>query len=108
MGSGFGRQVDITKTTKGMRTVRILNEAAGKVGSVKRIEDRIAKEQVALGNVQYIADVVETLNTIGKPVVTENKMLNVQLENKEDGIATSAPVDKRKQPAKPRASKKVR
>jgi hypothetical protein len=62
MGSGFGRQVDITKTAKGMRTVRIINEAAGKVGSVKRIEDRIAKEQVALGNVQYIADVVETLN----------------------------------------------
>jgi hypothetical protein len=106
MGSGFGRQVDIIKTRKGMKTVRILKPEVGKVGTVKRLDDRIAKEQVELGNVEYLSDVVEQLNTVGKPVVVENKVLNVEAENKDDGTTTTG--NKRGQAAKPRASKKVR
>jgi hypothetical protein len=87
--AGFGRQIDINlKITRGMKTVKIIHPSAGQVGCIKRLDDRIAEEQVRLGNVMYIKDVVEQLNNvqpkqiIEKPQPQENKQLVIEVETK--------------------------
>jgi len=102
--AGFGNRLDIKKEGW-MKTVRILKECCGVVGSLKRIPKDIAMEQAAMGNVELLSDVVDKLNRIepkGKPIVTENKAINLVTENKN---GNSKP--ERKVASKPRASKKA-
>jgi hypothetical protein len=104
---GMGKKNDLIINRSMEKTVRLLSN-----GKVKRLPIKLAAKVVADGVAEYVKDFVDSINKPvepkGKPIVTENKALNVQLENKEDGIATTAPVNKRRQPAKPRSSKKVR
>jgi hypothetical protein len=87
LNSGYGNRIDIiTKKDGYMKTVRILKECAGQVGTIKRIPKPIADEQVLLGNVEYFSDVVNGLNKVvpvGKPIVVENKAINLVKENKD-------------------------
>jgi hypothetical protein len=109
---GGGRKIDIEPTKyPTMKTVKILDASAGKVGSVKRLDNRIADEIIRLGLAIHIKDVVEELNTvqpkqiIEKPKAEENKVLNVTLENKDNGAKTVN--DNGKRTAKPKQSKNV-
>lgn len=109
---GGGRRTDLViNPDRYMKTVRVINPIIGKVGCVKRLPKPIAAEMVAKGYAEYLTDTIDRLNKPvalqGKPVVTENKMLNVELENKADDNEPAANSDKRRRAAKPRASKKV-
>jgi len=102
--AGNGNRIDISLKKDGwMKTVRILKECAGVVGTIKRIPKPIAEEQIALGNVEYLKDFIEQLNEakpVGKPVVTENKAINLVKENKDGNTKPS-----RARSSKPRKSK---
>jgi hypothetical protein len=103
--AGMGRRVDIINLNEGwMKTVRILNEAIGEVGKIKRLPKQIAHEQVKKGNAEYLKEQNEPMKeaTVGKPIVTENKAINLVKENKD---ASDKP--KGKTTRKPRTSKKA-
>lgn len=89
-GAGMGRRIDINQPKIGyMKTVKILHPSAGKVGSVKRLDNAIAAKVVEAGLATYIKDVVEELNhvkprqVIEKPKAEENKQLQIEVETKE-------------------------
>jgi hypothetical protein len=87
--AGMGLQLDINPKNKYMKTVKIIDPAAGKVGTLKRLPTQIADKVIAMGQAVHIRDVVEQLNgvqpkqVIEKPAPVENKQLEIAIEVKE-------------------------
>jgi hypothetical protein len=109
---GGGKRNDLViNPDRHMKTVRVLDPIIGKIGCVKRLPKPIAAQMVEKGYAEYLTDTIDRLNkpvTLeGKPVVTENKMLNIELENKANDNEPTANDNDGRRTAKPRAGKKV-
>jgi len=92
---GNGKRIDlVTNKYNYMKTIRVIDPIIGQVGKLKRLADPIAAEMVKKGYAEYMSDVVDALNNTasvkGKPIVTENKELVTELENKSDGTQTNS------------------
>lgn len=78
---GMGAKNDVYNFTylidKGMKTIRMKDN-----GKVVRLPKKVTADLVNSGDAEYLKDVVETLNSPTKPVVTENKMIESAPENK--------------------------